>query len=750
MSISKIFAVFVLVLIQFNCAFTLASAESKHFRWVGSEDKSAEFDHVIEVLNLKSGLSLSSSDFLLVEDRNLANNHFGMYVQVVSGVPVSGTSIRLWTDLKTKELIQAEAAVEDQSSTEALGSILQTFATSNALKSSRVQAQISAMVKALVKKHNDDPNIRDIKSRDVFENGKLIRVFSVKAKHGTHIIKVSILSRKVISNEYREFPNADTDDTADEFSIPALVFPVYEEDDSHIQQRVVTQLKHLKRKTVQSDADIYASLKTRRYLESSFDPILGLTPNGQAQGFWSMADIKQKAAVIRESSAGLANNFANGVVLEGRYATININPDALTAYAGINFTPKKSTIFLPAWRQSTVDGEETWEMIPSTGFLGRPLTSFEEAYQRPARRLPDHNPTEYINDGFDEIQVYYAINTLFDSLHLMGFLNPELSTQPFHAFLYDPDISNRDNAYYTDDTINFTNYSPMAQNYARDNSTIWHELGHGIMDRLMGDYLHLADTGGLSEGMADFVAALVIEKSTGGKPFDGSDKFRIINNMGFHLTNEVHDDGEAYGGAMRDLMVAAKEKFGPAEECFDHMVFADQLGHEPIRKSGELKELILSSLGSRNFVFGEQKPAQFTISYAGKSVEAGTDGSRQKPIPVTLAETETATYPIQIAVQDGDIYKYQFPLTIRVSFEGGPLQGAIHWENQENNHVDYVLNSAADVINVDLKISGVCDEINRPDGSCSDFTYVQVLQKGLSKPIAKKRFYLRMTPKTSK
>jgi len=77
----------------------------------------------------------------------------------------------------------------------------------------------------------------------------------------------------------------------------------------------------------------------------------------------------------------------------------------------------------------------------------------------------------------------------------MGFTDPELSTRPFHAFLFNPDISYRDNAFYTDDTINFTTYSPAEPNMARDNSTIWHELGHGVMDRLMGDEIQLADNG---------------------------------------------------------------------------------------------------------------------------------------------------------------------------------------------------------------------------------------------------------------
>jgi hypothetical protein len=74
---------------------------------------------------------------------------------------------------------------------------------------------------------------------------------------------------------------------------------------------------------------------------------------------------------------------------------------------------------------------------------------------------------------------------------------------------------------------------------ARDNTTIWHELGHGVMDRMMGDHIELADTGGLSEGMADFVAQLVVNDVTGGTDFPGKYAMRIFNNTGYYLTNEV-------------------------------------------------------------------------------------------------------------------------------------------------------------------------------------------------------------------
>ncbi|MBM6700585.1 hypothetical protein H7U32_09905, partial [Bifidobacterium pullorum subsp. saeculare] len=155
------------------------------------------------------------------------------------------------------------------------------------------------------------------------------------------------------------------------------------------------------------------------------------------------------------------------------------------------------------------------------------------------------------------MQVYYAINQLFDALRPMGFTDPDLAERPFNAFLFNPDIESMDNAFYESDTINFTTYSPNEMNMARDNLTIWHELGHGVMDRLMGEKLDLADTGGLSEGMADFVAQLVVEGSEFGRDFLGRSDQRINNQTGFYLTNEVHDDGEAYGGTMKAFLDAA-------------------------------------------------------------------------------------------------------------------------------------------------------------------------------------------------
>jgi hypothetical protein len=369
------------------------------------------------------------------------------------------------------------------------------------------------------------------------------------------------------------------------------------------------------------------------------------------------------------------------------------------------------------------------------------------------------------------VQVYYGIVRMFEALHNKGFTDPDLSTRPFHAYLFDPDISMRDNAYYTSDTINFTTYSHDAQNYARDNTTIWHELGHGVMDRLMGERLNLADTGGLSEGMADFVAALVIQDVTQGAEFPGHLDQRIINRTGFYLTNEVHDDGEAYGGTMKDMLDRAIATWGQqglvkitdltleamrltrdhpgltADDWFSHMLFADELGRPGVREPGELKELITDSLDSRNFAADPNERAIFSLTLKDSEIEAGSPGSRGFEIPVPIRENETATYELATVLNSSENYKFNYPLEVRVYLRTGPLQGAIHWQGEENTYVSYTVEKDGDLVKIPLTIAGKCDEINREDGSCSDFAYVQVWNSGDTRPVAKKRFYLRLKTK---
>ncbi|MBI4405651.1 MAG: hypothetical protein HY537_15940, partial [Deltaproteobacteria bacterium] len=671
---------FFIFIILFTVWIELAAASSQWVRWTVKDDSQGDFERVLSVLNQKTGFDLKSSDFLLIEDRDLAITHFKMFVQVEAGVPINLRSIRIWTSLRDQKLVQAEALVDSHRAP----SELNKKALAN--RSLNSQATMN-LVRAVIKNNLDDSAIRSVKWNDSWHGNDIFREFKITGQRGYHVVSVSLTEMKVVSYRYEEFPQTDT-----EFKMPIQIYPVYEEIEGEgtILTRIQSELRYLKNQVARPTTNPFQPLLSRRYLERQYDPILGLMPSGQAQGLWAMPYLKSQAEKLQAALALSDNSLAStNTVLEGRYATINLHPEVPKHFKNLVFTPALSAQFVPNWLPTPEDPRE-WEMIPTSTLRGKPIASADEAWNRPARRLPDHNPVSYINDGFDELQVYWAVNQMFDSLKAMGFTDPELSTRQFHAFLYDPDIAYRNNAYYHDDTINFTTYSPEEHNMARDNTTIWHELGHGVMDRLMGDLIRLADTGGLSEGMADLVAQFIIHDVTGSQPFPGLDRMRINNQTGFYLTNEVHDDGEAYGGAMNDLLLAAIAKDGKAglakvtdlvlesmrlcrnhpaltaQQWFGHMLFADELGNEPLRKPGELSGFVEKALSGRNFSMDGSTAAAFTLKKGNDEITATGPGSRPNPIPLKLKESETQSFKLQVNLKSSPTYAFKYPVTVKV------------------------------------------------------------------------------------
>ncbi|MDZ4675966.1 MAG: hypothetical protein SGI74_00520 [Oligoflexia bacterium] len=738
--------------------FTAYAGESKWVRWTLFEDRQSDMAHILSVINAKTGFNLSKADFLQVEKTPLANSNFLMLAQTSAGIPINGRQLRIWTDLKTGDAIQIEAMVEAP---------IRNLVPPARIMSSQDTTKLITDTVMLTQ----DSMIKSLKWNDMWENNDLLRFVNVKARRGVHKIKISLKQNKVTSQSYEEYPQADQ--SAKEISIPAQVYRFYEQAETvqEIQPRVRAELKYVKNYIPRTSGNPYQLLQNKRYLSPYYNPILAETAQGQAQGYWSMDIVKRAAAKVLATLPLVENNFTSGLMLDGKYATISLHPD-VKQLTGLNFTPLPSAHLRFDWQVVTFQGQQVYEMFPKAGLQGKPLFSADEALNRAARRLADHNPVEYINDGFDELQVYYAINTLMESLQNNGMVDPELSTRPFNAFLFDPDIEMRDNAYYTEDTINFTTYSADQPNYARDNLTIWHELGHGVMDRLMGSNLELADTGGLSEGMADFVAALVTADLTNGAEFPGSQDLRIINNTGFLLTNEVHDDGEAYGGAMKDMLDAAMSQYGregvrkmtdltleamrlsrnhpalTANEWYNRMLFADQMGSLKVRNPGELKPLILKALAGRNFSLVNAPAASAPLFIGQNEVTGYSLGSRRQPIKLSLVATEKISYNLSLKPQGTDTYKFQYPLTVKVFFRSGPLQGAVRWDGEEAEPLVMTINTPQEAANFTLTASGTCDQVNLGDGSCKDYAYVQLFNNGNDKkPVAKKRFYLQIKSK---
>ncbi|MFZ4713393.1 MAG: hypothetical protein ACOYL6_06765 [Bacteriovoracaceae bacterium] len=756
-------------------ASLLAHAEAPYNKRLTFKDtKESKLKNLIKRINKDTGLDFSKADFVLLEDRDLATSHFSMYAQAVKGVPVDGKSIRIWRKRGIigdifGGLIQAEINLDKEAKVKAAALAARydmAMFSPKALNSTKLASHVMSLVNNVVKA-SDDKQIMAVLHQDRWVKSDLVRSVTVKSRRGEHIIDISLMKNSVVSSSYSEYPQAD-------ISVKAKVYPIYEEAENtkEILPRIDSELKYLDKKIHVSDSDPYEVMRDRKYSEEKYDVLLAETEEGRKLGYWSTPMLKRQAKEIADNLPREKNKFGKngGLVLSGKYATINLHPQAKIKFPGINFTPKHSTQFMPSWQESS---NGSYEVVPQSGYLGKLVQSQEELLSRPARRLPDHDPTSYINDGFDEVQVYWAVTTLVDSLQKNGYNDPELSTRPFNAYLYDPDIGMRDNAYYTDDTINFTTYSPDAINYARDNSTIWHELGHGIMDRLMGDYIRLADTGGLSEGMADFCAALVVQDIMKDKQYPGSQDYRIINHTGFFLTNEVHDDGEAYGGTMKDILNASLVKYGPeaglakmtdltmeamrltrnnpgltAQDWFAHMLFADEMDGAH-RKAGEMKDLILKSLAGRNFSMEGKPSADLTITNLNSTsvLTSSSPGSRENPIRLSMKAGDSVSYNLKVQLKSTETYAFQYPVTVKLEFKKGALQGAIKWEGEEQNPMSFTLNSEKDELVIPVTAYGECDAINQEDGSCKDYAYIQVFNKGDgNKPSAKKRFYLRITP----
>jgi len=187
-----------------------------------------------------------------------------------------------------------------------------------------------------------------------------------------------------------------------------------------------------------------------------------------------------------------------------------------------------------------------------------------------------------------------------------------------------------------------------------------------------------------------------------------------------------------------------------AGQWFSHMIFADSIGRPGVRAPGELHDLLINAIGHRNFDLNDKGLAVYSLKENGNELSKGAPGTRDHEIRLTMKPEEKVTYNMTVALTEGDVYKFQYPVTVEVEFRAHALQGAVHWDGEEAGHVDYVIQKPGDVLNFPLTASGTCDSVNRPDGTCSDYAYVQIFNNGSKVPVAKKRFYLRILTNTAK
>ncbi|MFL5783059.1 MAG: hypothetical protein ACJ76H_00535, partial [Bacteriovoracaceae bacterium] len=706
---------------------TMASSAFAYEAQVTKGAMNPDVDALLAKARVETGVDFAKENIALIEDRDLATSHYKYYVQTSQFIPVAQTAIRIWSDKQTGELILAEINL-DEKSTKDEASLAAKYRKAKfspgALKSNVLKMAINKIATEQVSSHATDNRVLGIKSRDQWQNGDLVRVVEVRGRRGVHRVVVSLLQNRVLEKTYSEFPQSEL------ISLKANIFPMYEEVEGTGEKLnyEVKELKYIKTEIPDAGENPLGDIATTQFPEQRYNPVLAETEIGRQYDIWSEATIRRKVESIVAGYPLKSNDLGTGLLLQGKYATIQIHPAAKDAFQGINFDLKQGPNHMLAWK-ATDDG---YVAQARAGLLGHTIHSDDELLNRIPFRLPKHDAVQYMNQGFDEQQVYYSVTTLMERLSTMGFTDPVLSARPFHAFLYDPDIGMKDNAYYTDDTINFTTYSPGNPNLARDNPTIWHELGHGVMERLMGAFLVFEETkssyGGLSEGMADFVAKIIVEDQTNSEDFPGKYNFRIENNTGFYLTNELHDGGEAYGGVMKDMLIDAIKAKGrdglrafadltmetmrltrnhpnlTPRSWFEHMVYADSLGSS-FRAAGDYKAIINEALAARNFAFSSSfRPAAMDVKYGDMVLTSTSNASREKPIKACDA-SGTASYELKVKLTAGDSNFITFPATVKVEYRAGALQGALKWAGEENNPQVYTVNSADELLSIPLSVN---------------------------------------------
>lgn len=781
----------------------------------GRQTSVTDLASLLARITTDSGHPLQAQNFRLTDERTLQTSLYRRYVQTAQvnansqAYDVDGTSLRIWSDLHTGRLILAEAFLRPETPVEAAA----TPATAGADKGTQApeSPSISGGTAEILARRDLATffrfgQVRSVTSQVVLQSThqglEARQRVRVKTKSGSWILDYDTASGTMLSKKFRDVSHADRDlhsrhagPSQGTYALPAQVYPLWElpasaPDLDAPATPTTTELVNLLESvpSVSLGSALSAgsfNFKMSKKLDS------GLSPSQILKGYWNNELITFLFPDPWNSLAPqLGNKPGRSPILRlyGRNVVVMLHPDVaqlLSTNPQAAQTFAAAPKFIPKYESSGSEDNDDTDVTLRYAPLkwGVPIRDSSELLRRSpfsSDGVPHPERTaELVQAGFDEAQVYYATDAFLSTFQDLGFADPELSTTPFVAILFDPDIESRDNAYYTDNTINFATYSAGEMNMARDNTTIWHELGHALQDRLMGPHLDSEEGYGLWEGMADFLAQLVIAQRFGLEPFAQRETLRILNRTHFYMTNESHDEGEAYGGAMNTMLENVMQHFGAREGLlrmadltletmrltrdhprltaavwFEQMKYVDSLVRPELgfqRQAGELLPFVELALSRRNYAAGKS-PAAFEVRYGSGSGTLLTDrspGSRGEPIVLNASGPELQRFPVRVTLKDGDDYHFQFPVTVRITTTGSPLQGAVRWEDESGGPRDFVLSSTSDVAEFELGAdSKNCDFVNRSNGGCKDYVHILLLDSepviGQEKrqPIGKKRFYV--------
>ncbi len=707
---------------------------------------------ILARVNRELGTRLTTRDFRIIETTPLQGMEFRLGVQVRANQPVQGTALRIWRTANRRGYLLVEARLERPSARNRfhrLNKFAEGMLSPVYLASPVALEQQQQAVRAVLAAHGDAGAV--LAHEDSWREADFRRVFTAVGTSGTHRVHFSHERQRVVEHDYVPFATAELP------PVRARGYSVYERPwmggNSAVLPPEDLELRHLSDSVRSFTQDPFAAVTSRVY---PFDPV-GLTT-------WSGEEVDNTIQRLENAFGPGQRNHHGALQLSGRYVDVTVHPAAVAAWEAAG-TP------VPVLYADALDfGQEGRNLVLRTRRRLPPLSS--EALAADPVVDPAHNSAVYARAATDQVQVYWAVNEIMERLQGLGLTDPSISTDKFHAVLYNPDRTYRDNAFYFQGTINFTTYSPGNANMARDNTIIWHEIGHGMIERLMGRDLALAAGKGFHEGMADFLAELTLQASVGNRDFPGRSGQRIHNRSLFNIANEAHDDGEAYAGFMKHMLDAAMARWGQArglaktadlvflamrfsrahpaldeQAWVQNLLFADGLGSR-LRARNEFSALVSAALVGRNFRADRQGAASMAVQVGELRLERDGMGSHMRPVRLRFGEEQR--FSVRVSVQDGSEHRFTYPLTLKIR-PGRGAAGPVDWIGEDQGTRSATINGPGEEVVVDgMGVTGQCDWLNEDrETSCKESLLIDIHEPGQVKPSGRQRVFYHVSERGS-
>ncbi len=204
---------------------------------------------------------------------------------------------------------------------------------------------------------------------------------------------------------------------------------------------------------------------------------------------------------INARTGGLLSKYDNIAAVTGRARVFD--PSPVTALGGHTplLTPRGAPRKPPASAYRTV----RLSGLDGTGRLeGRRVTTHPTAARHRVRRADHTFMLEAGQRGFEEVMVYYHIDTALRYLERLGYRGRRaIFRRPLEV---DVNGSPLDNSWYSPWERRLT-FGTGAIDDAEDGETILHELGHAIQDAICKDFGQSAEAAAMGEGFGDYFAA---------------------------------------------------------------------------------------------------------------------------------------------------------------------------------------------------------------------------------------------------